>query len=200
MKKLFAIVMAVAMLVALVPATVVFAGNLDTGGTLSGAHYNLNIIGAPYDKNVAADDFTFGGNGSRIFVDRGGTTQFYVYGSTTSGYEVRDHNGTDGRVGTGFGPDDAGIILPYRDGAYKVAIYVRLVGPKSDDNTMHWLSQYTTDGGVTYGLIGEFDLSKSSKFTVKTSELLKDGYQDILWTVDTGTKFRICQLRIYEIP
>jgi len=35
------------------------------------------------------------------------------------------------------------------------------------------------------------------KFTEKTSALLADGYQDMMWELDPQTKFRICQMRIY---
>ena len=55
----------------------------------SGAHYNLNIIGVPKDKNP---DFT-GGNGHRIFVDLEGRTKILL---RKGEFGVLDANGTDG--------------------------------------------------------------------------------------------------------
>src|SRR4051812_45379064 len=50
------------------------AGSAVTGnGALSGAHYNLNIIGASKDKTA---DLT--NNGHRIFVPLIGTTKIYL--------------------------------------------------------------------------------------------------------------------------
>jgi hypothetical protein len=172
----------------------------DNGnGAPSGKHYNLNIIGVPNEKNANFD----GGNGSRIFVLRTGQTLFYVYGGDA--YEVKDHDGTDGKVGQpGRGYANAGIVLPYLagagdpcegdGGAWQVEIWVRLVGPK--DSSIHMKSEYFD--GSEWLLVGEFNLDKSSKFSLKTGALLKDGYRDIIWTLDQKNKFRNLQMRIYE--
>ena len=187
MKRVFAIMMGVVLLLSLVSG-VALAKNPEKGnGAPSGAHYNLNIIGVPNEKN---DNFD-GGNGSRIFVSRTGTTKFWVYGGDS--YAILDHDGTDGFVGTGMGPDDAGIIFPYSEDVWQVEIYVRLVGPK--DSSIHWKSEYFD--GSEWLLIDEFDLAKSSKFSLKTGSLLKDGYQDALWTLNPTNKFRNLQMRIY---
>jgi hypothetical protein len=165
----------------------VFAGN----GAPSGPHYNLNIIGVPKEKNVNFD----GGEGRRIFVLRTGQTQFYVHGGDS--YEVLDHDGTDGKVGSGTA--DPGIIFPYDPLAsptWRVQIYVRLVGPKGSE--VKWTSYYFEDG--EYVLYATFTLDKSSKFSLHTSDLLADGYQDMMWLLDPVTKFRICQFRIYLLP
>jgi hypothetical protein len=55
----------------------------------SGAHYNLNIIGAKYDKNA---NFS-GGDGHRIFVDLNGSTKIML---AEGDFAVQDANGTDG--------------------------------------------------------------------------------------------------------
>ena len=189
MKKVVITSLIVAMVVGL---GIAFAGN----GAPSGSHYNLNFIGLPkgvgYDKDLN-DNFT-GGNGSRIFVSRKGTTIVYVYGGTS--YEIKDHDGTDGAVGTGFGPEDAGLILPYASGQYQCEIYARIMGPQGSSIHIKGETYYAGE----YALIGEFTLNKNgggTKFVAHTADLLADGYQDILWTLDQKTKFRICQLRIY---
>ena len=63
MKKTLLIVLALALAI---PFTFVmaFAGNLDTGGTLSGSHYNLNIIAKEDCKSAEMD----GSNRHTIFV------------------------------------------------------------------------------------------------------------------------------------
>lgn len=191
MKRLFALAMAMVMIITLAPA-LALAQNDETGnGAPSGQHFNLNIIGAPNAKNENFD----GGNGSRIFVNRTGQTQFYVHGGTS--YAILDHDGTDGKVGTGL--NDPGIIFPYdatiTDQTWRVQIYVRLLGPKGSE--VNWTSYfYDTVGGV-YVLLDEFTLTKDTKFTEKTGALLANGYQDMLWELDPVTKFRICQMRIY---
>ncbi len=163
-----------------------FAGN----GAPNGHHYNLNIIGVPNPKNVNFE----GGEGARVFVLRTGSTQFFVHGGDS--YAVLDHDGTDGRVGEDrLNP---GIIFPYdatTTPTWRVQIWVRLQGPL--DSSVHWTSAYWD--GSAYVLWDEFTLRKDapSKFTEKTGELLRDGYQDMLWTLDQKTKFRICQMRIF---
>lgn len=178
------------LLLASMIAVPVLAQNQVTGnGAPSGQHYNLNIIGVPNPKNVNFD----GGNGARIFVDRTGTTQFYVHGGDS--YQVLDRDGTDGKVGSGL--NDPGIIFPYDEtsGTWQVQIWMRLVGPKGSE--VQWTSYYYDTAGATYVLYDTFSLEKSSKFTVHTSELLADGYQDMLWELDATTNFRVCQMRIF---
>ncbi len=155
----------------------------------SGSHYNLNIIGVPNELNANFD----GGNGARIFVLRTGVTQFYVQGGDF--YEVLDHNGTDGRVGTSI--DDPGIIFPQNSETldWGVQIWVRLAGPRGSE--VKWTSYYYDTEGFTWVLYTSFTMSKSSKFNLRTNDLLKDGYQNMLWVLDPVSKFRICQMRIY---
>jgi hypothetical protein len=161
-------------------------------GAPNGQHENINIIGVNNEKN---ENYT-GGNGSVIFVKRTGTTQFYVHGGTS--FAILDHDGTDGKVGTGL--TDPGLVFPYDAGAsptWRVQIWVRLLGPKGSE--VHWTSYYYDTVGATYVLWDEFTLKKDGapKFTERTSDLLADGYQDMLWELDPVTKFRLCQMRIF---
>jgi len=197
MKKLFAVVLAAAMVLTLAGTAV--AGT-NGNGAPSGAHYNLNIIGVPNELNENFD----GGNGARIFILRTGTTRVYV--GAGDAYEVLDHDGTDGEVGEGgalqnpLDPNYApGIIFPYDydTGLWQADIWVRLVGPNDPNNKLDIETSYF-DGAywVPYATI---NLEKSSKFQMKGRELLADGYENVLWELDPGTKFRICQMRVYLV-
>lgn len=196
MKKLIAIGLAVAMVLTLA-GTALASVDKTGNGAPSGPHYNLNIIGVPKQMN---DNFT-GGNGSRIFVSRTGSTQFFVHGGKS--YAILDHDGTDGQVGSGL--DDPGIVFPYDSGTgtWLVQIYVRLLGPQN--SKVNWTSYFydwdpTSGTYQTYVLWDSFELSKDTKFSEKTGSLLRDGYQDMMWQLDPVTKFRICQMRIYATP
>jgi len=159
-------------------------------GAPSGPHYNLNIIGVPNEKNANFD----GGNGTRIFVSRTGQTQFYVHGGQS--YAVLDHDGTDGKVGTER--ENPGIVFPYDETlnpTWRVQIYMRLLGPKGSE--VMWTSYYYDAAGNAYVLWSEFTLTKDTKFQLRTGDLLANGYQDMLWTLDPVNNFRICQMRIY---
>lgn len=158
-----------------------------------GKHFNLNIIGVPHRLNENFD----GGNGSRIFILRTGTTTFYVHGEDGGSYQVLDHDGTDGKVGEGR--LEPGIIFPYDvdTGRWQVDIWVRLVGPNSPDNKLD--IEVKKWEGDEYGHWATINLTKNPKFVMHGRELLADGYQDMLWEMEPGTKFRICQLRIYLV-
>ena len=210
MKKIFAVVLAVVMLLtlsgtALADKPMNDGVNYNGNGMPSGKHYNINLIGVP-DKKADFD----GGNGARIFVDDSGVTTFYVHGGDH--FEIVDHNGTDGYVGTRTAgtagtdgttgtPGGAGIIFPYDAGeteqTWRVQIWIRLMGPKGSE--VNFKSYFYDTVETTYVLWSEFTLDKDSpptKFTEKTGQLLANGYRDMLWEMDPGTKFKICQMRI----
>lgn len=191
MKKIIAIALVLATLGSLVFGTLTLAG---TGNNAPpGKHYNLNIIGVPHEMS---DNFD-GGNGSRIFILRTGTTSFYVHGEDGGSYQVLDHDGTDGSVGSSR--LDPGIIFPYDidTGRWQVDIWVRLVGPNDPNNTLDIETSYFD--GAAWAHYSTINLTKNAKFQMKGRDLLADGYQDMLWEMDPGTKFRICQMRIYLV-
>jgi hypothetical protein len=90
----------VALLLVLVLAAAMPAAAQDEFPMPNGAHYNLNIIGVPKDKNP---DMT-GNNGHRIFVPLGkdgatASTKIYlIEADEPDEFAVLDANGTDGRA------------------------------------------------------------------------------------------------------
>lgn len=191
MRRSFIMIFPLVLASLVLPAFVLpaFAG-VNGNGSPSGHHFNINIIGVPNQLNTNFD----GGEGSRIFILRTGSTTFYVQGGTS--FAILDHDGTDGYVG--WSRTSPGLTFPYDATAsptWRVAIYIRLLGPK--DSSIRWTSQYWN--GTEYVLFAQFTLKRDtpSKFSLKTGQLLMDQYQDILWTLDEKTNFRILQMRIY---
>ncbi len=198
MKK--AILSTVALALAVTALLSIAAPVLATGnGAPNGQHYNLNLIAAPNQKN---DNFD-GGNGARIFVKDSGSTFFYVHAGDS--YQVLDRDGTDGKVGWGIA--NPGIVFPYNTetGQWQVEIYLRVLGPKG--SSVDWSTyvpsfladkpSFTDEYGQTWYLYTSFHLDRDTKFSMKTSSLLIDGYQDLLWQFDPSESFKICQMRIY---
>ena len=199
-KVIITVFLAVVLLVTLGGAALAETGKETGNGSLSGPHYNLNIIGSPNQKNANFD----GGNGSRIFVKRNGQTKIYV--GAGNSYQILDHDGTDGEIGSGGSTGkpsgtsyEPGIIFPTTGSGettvWRVKIYARLLGPV--DSKLNWKSYYFDTGGDAWVKWFDEVLEKDSKFTLRTGDFLKDGYEDILWELDPVNKFRIIQLRIY---
>jgi len=201
MKKVFAIGLAVVLLATLIPGVALADRDVKGNDLPKGKSFNFNVIGVPNQKNWDPDSYDTGGNGKRIFVLRDGTTQFYVHGdNVTNSVAILDHDGTDGRVG--WGVNNPGLLLPYVGtqfaGEWKCEIYVRLLGPI--DSSVHFKT--TVWNGTGYMYLGdmEFTQDRGTKFQCRTSKLLADNYQDLLWTMDQKNNFRIMQWRIYVEP
>ena len=105
-------------------------GKATTGNDApSGAHYTLNIIGAPKDKSP---DFS-GGDGHRIFVALGktGAAANTRINLTVGDFGVLDANGTDGVAAFQLpNPDLDG------DGTTAYSVYVRALGKPGGKATM----------------------------------------------------------------
>lgn len=115
MKKLFAVLMVVVML--LMSTSSAFAGTGN--GAPSGPHYNLNIIGVKNDKNA---NFS-GGEGHRIFVDLNGSTKILL---AEGDFAVLDANGTDGTARFQLPNPD-----PTNSGTSQYSVFARALGKPS---------------------------------------------------------------------
>lgn len=158
-----AAVLAVAMVLSMMPAAAV---NAATGnGAPNGAHFNLNVIGVPKDKNAASDMTT----GGRIFVPLWSKT--YINLVCGNDFKVLDADGTNGNA-TLMLPD------PY-DGIYGIdtttpnyRIYVRALGKPGGSATIT-TGFYDALGNYWYSLdtVSVVRKKGQSVFTDKTLQL-----------------------------
>jgi len=121
MKKLIAIVLAVALLAVLVPGIALAGKDVTGNGCPSGPHYNLNIIGVDNPKNANFD----GGNGHRIFVQLGkkNETKRTVINLVEGDFAVTDVDGTDGYAAFQLPNPD-----PTNSGTTEYSVYIRVLG------------------------------------------------------------------------
>lgn len=188
------------------PAT---AGNLDTGGTLKGAHYNLNIIGVPKEKSA---DMT-GNKGHRIFVNLDGKSKIML---TEGNFEVLDANGTGSNNPAIFQLPAADATC---DGYSDYSVYVRgLGGPNGGSATIQTCFTDKASGELMCEAGGEVTVIESSKkprFTNVSRKLLTvtydvdgdgdldrtplfgDGTYGYAWDY-TNSGLRLAQLRFYD--
>lgn len=213
MRKAFTAAIVLAMsFVSLSPLNVLAVGN----GALSGAHYNLNIIGV--SKNKTAD---MTNDGHRIFVPLEGKTSIKLVEGSTFG--VIDANGTDAN-GAKFqlpNPDSD------NDGLTTYRVYARSLGKPGGSANMSTCAMSAGLDGI-YGTsddeeicsIATLSLSRkagASKFTDVSKQLLyvyadlngdgiaeryplfSDALEDYFWSYDNNG-LKIVQLRFYEVP
>lgn len=211
MKKLIAITLAVVLLATL--GGVALAGNGN--GAPSGPHYNLNIIGAKFDKN---EDFD-GGNGHRIFVDLNGPTKIML---AEGPFAVLDANGTDGTAEFQLPNPD-----PENTGTSEYSVFARALGKpggKADMTTgaYEWID-LNGDGIVDPGELfvrmsvitlklnrtnGKQSFTNVTKYLLyiyvdldgdgkaERYNLFNDALQDYFWQYN-NQGLKLCQLRFY---
>ncbi|MGD2136624.1 MAG: hypothetical protein PVF08_00095 [Gammaproteobacteria bacterium] len=185
-----------------------FAGNLEGGGTLSGPHYNLNIIGVPKNKTADMD----GNNGHRIFVKLVGKTKIML--GEGDDYQVVDANGTDGTAAFQLPNPD-----PDNDGVTLYSVYARALGkPGGSSETTTCATDPVTGENIcsTESLLlirstgpSKFkNVSKELLYiyadldgdgTVERYPLFDDALEGYYWDYDNNG-LKLVQLRFYEIP
>ncbi len=159
--------------------------NIPAGSKLV---FNFNVIGYPadhaYDGNC--------GDGHRIFVNREASNAHIDVTNSTSGWSILDCNATS----------DHTAILASGDVAV-LDVYMRILGKPGGN--FHACGNLTIDPvtGDTLCLAGTIDLTRGkgqSKFTLSPSTMFDASVQDVLWTVQTNSDFRIAQFRVYRRP
>ena len=186
-------------------------------GAPSGAHYTLNIIGVPKDKNPSFS----GGNGGRIFVKLWGTDTKIIL--TEGPFDVTDANGTDGTAGFQLPNPD-----PDGDFTTSYSVYVRALG--KPDRYAQMQTCYTDATGTWCavdfaGGVNQITISRSKKGVAQLENVTKDllfvdfcttwvngvctnvehiplfSDKDLtyFWDYD-NFGLKVAQLRFYEVP
>jgi hypothetical protein len=206
MKKILAIVLAVAMVASI--AGIALAQVAETGnGAPSGAHYNLNIIGVPKEKSA---DMT-GSNGHVIFVKLDGNTRINL---TEGDYQVLDKNGTDGVAAFQLPNPD-----PDGDGTTVYSVYARALGKPGGNAAMTTCAEDKVTDDVYCSVLqlvmvretGQSKFSNVSKYLlyiyadinddgqIERVPLFDDRLENYFWSYDNNG-LKLVQLRFYEIP
>jgi hypothetical protein len=172
---------------------------------LSGAHFNLNLIGVPKGKTA---DMT-GNNGRRIFVPRTGTAKINL---SQGPFQVLDANGTDGTAAFQLPNPD-----PDNDGVTTYSVYARALGKPGGRSTT--TSCLTDALGETYcsvqasvlvrtkGKQSFTNISNALLYvyadtdgdgTVERIPLFSDAAAQYYWSYD-NQGLHLAQLRFYEV-
>ena len=150
--------------------------------------FNFNVIGYPVGKSYGGDC----GDGHRIFVNRDAKGAQVRVTNSGTGWSIVDCNATS---------DHQAVLATSQAAIYDV--YVRILGKPGGN--IHVCANTLTDftSGETLCLLGTIDLTRGSgqsKFSLAPSAMFDASLQDLMWTVDTNTDFRIAQFRVYSRP
>jgi hypothetical protein len=150
--------------------------------------FNFNVIGYPVGKTYDGNC----GDGHRIFVNREAKGAQVRVTNSTTGWSIEDCNATS---------DHQAVLATNQAAIYD--IYVRILGKPGGN--MHICANTMTDflNGETLCLLGTIDLTRGngqSKFTLAPSSMFDASLEDLMWTVDTNSDFRIAQFRVYSRP
>jgi hypothetical protein len=175
----------------------------NDGTKLTGAHYNLNIIGVPQGKTA---DMT-GDNGHRIFVPRFGSTKI---GLKQGDFNVLDANGTDGSATFQLPSPD-----PDGDGTTTYSVFARALGkPGGSSSTTTCFTDALGTYCSIYSSVQVRSTGKSSFENVSRQllyvytdtdgdgaleryPLFSDALADYYWQYD-NSGLHLLQLRFYE--
>lgn len=175
-------------------------------GSLSGSHYQLNIIGVENGKSA---NFS-GGSGQRIFVPLNGSAKINL---SEGSFAVLDANGTDGTAAFQLPSPD-----PDGDGVTSYSVYSRALAKPGGSSTTTTCA-YDKDGALVCSdeAMVLVRSAGGSKFTNVSRELLyvvadidgdgttekvplfSDDLQDYFWQYDNNG-LRLAQLRFYDTP
>lgn len=182
------------------------AAQKQTGsGVLSGAHYNLNIIGIPKDKNAFLGDA-----GHRIFTPLEGTCKINL---SEGNFQVIDGNCTDGPAGFQLPNPD-----PDHDGLSQYSVYARALGqPGGKSTTTTCVTDPTTQEQYcsVYSMVlvrekGKSAFTNVSKVllyvyadingdgTLERYSLFDEALKDYFWQYDNNG-LKLAQLRFYSV-
>lgn len=191
--------------------SIVGAGSAEArgNGAPSGAHFNLNVIGVPQNKDAEMT----GGNGHRIFVPLQGNAKIYL--AEGAEFQVVDANGTDG--------NGAQFRLPNPDadddGTTTYSVWARALGTPGGMSTTTTCATDVATGDEYCSLYSSVLVrgTGNSRFKNVSQELLYvyadvdgDGsvdrfplfdseMEEYFWNYDNAG-LRLAQLRFYPLP
>ena len=149
--------------------------------------FSFNVLGYPAGQSYSGNC----GNGHRIFVNREASRARLMI-QNGSFWSVLDCNATG---------DNQALLQTSQAGIYD--IYMRILGKPGGN--FRACGQTLTDflSGDTLCLVGTIDLTREkgqSKFQIAPSAMFDASAENLIWTIDTNTHFRIVQFRVYARP
>ena len=145
--------------------------------------YSFNLIGKPADQAYDGNC----GSGHRIFVNRDENHAHILVSDHDDGWHVEDCNATDGHQGE-----------LHTDGLGIYDVYVRILGPEGGHLR---ICADQADVHDHLCALGTIDLTRGpgrSRFTLHPDSIFDAELEDIIWSVETNSGFRIAQFRVYE--
>ena len=147
--------------------------------------FNFNLIGRP-----AGQDYTGGcGNGSRIFVNRDAKQEKLLIVDGDN-WKIIDCDSTGNSIAT-LQSADLGTFHVYARILGKTGGHLKICADIVEDlTTQEFLCA-----------LGTFELNRDggkSVFKVMPDALFDASLEDIVWTIDTNSDFRIVQFRVYR--
>jgi len=149
--------------------------------------YNFNVLGYPAGQTYSGGC----GNGHRIFVNReANKAQVLVQNGPT--WDILDCDAT---------ADHQAVLQTNWPALYDV--YARILGKPGGHVFICGQTLVDFTSGDTLCLLGTIDLTRGSgrsKFQLAPSAMFDATLENLMWTVDTNTNFRIAQFRVYQRP
>jgi len=158
-------------------------------GIPSGSHkvYQFNMIGYPEGQAYTGNC----GQGNRIFINRG-ANRAQIRVTNGSAWDVTDCNATTNSRAE-LTTNDAGMY----------DIYVRMLGKPGGQLYICAQTMEDFELGETLCLIGTLDLTRNSgksRFSIAPSVMFDAALEDLMWTANTNSNFRLAQFRVYTRP
>jgi hypothetical protein len=170
-----------------------FAGNAsadppgieDVGKML----YKFNVLAVP-QGDWSEDDAVCNNSGRRVFFQRTNSgpigTITWQLDPAASGFTLTDCDGTLDKTATVLADEELEFY-----------VFVRVHGAATD--TLDLRCEDVIDVGVdNLCLIDTVRLSKGKSLTKIMWNIFDNGYEEVLWTLETTTGFRNAEVRIYE--
>jgi hypothetical protein len=152
--------------------------------------FNFNIIAVP--NEWVADDSTCPNSGHRIFFRDAtsgtlGTILWTVDPTQSQSISITDCDGTTDH--------EADIQL---NGAGRFYVFARLLGPLSSSVDLTCADTDLLNDALC--LVGTVNLNRtnSKDFVKIMADLLADNLENVTWTLDNSTGFRIMQVKVYQ--